>query len=163
MNDQCNKALFLDLDHTLIHPRSGNTFPTDIDDWELAYGDVVGRLHQYKAKGYKLVIVTNQGGVDANFITEHEVQQKLKNVVKALQRPDADEDYIYWYYCPDMKSYFRKPNPGMAYRAALDLRLDLSESIMVGDLGTDHQFAKRAGIGSFKYANEFFSNPTRRE
>ena len=32
-----NKALFLDLDGTLIETRSGNTFPKDEKDWNRAF------------------------------------------------------------------------------------------------------------------------------
>ncbi|HEX2036916.1 MAG TPA: HAD hydrolase-like protein, partial [Chloroflexota bacterium] len=50
----------------------------------------------------------------------------------------------------------RKPAPGMAFEARDQLRLDLGASIMVGDMETDRQFAQRAGIGTFIWADDFF-------
>lgn len=163
-NDQIpNQALFLDMDGTLITTQSGQTYPQGVDDWQLAYENVVGRIHQYKARGYKIVIVTNQGGIECNFVTEEEIKTKLANVISFLQRPGTETDYIFPYYCPHMASFYRKPNPGMAYQAALDHNIALNESVMVGDRASDEQFAKRAGIGTFHYASEFFSDPVRDE
>ena len=50
----------------------------------------------------------------------------------------------------------RKPRPGMAYEARDRLGLDLSASLMVGDMEVDRLFAENAGIPVFYWAHEFF-------
>lgn len=156
--ESMNKALFLDLDHTLIKPKSGNTFPKDKNDWELAYTNVIPRIHSYYAKGYRIIIVTNQGGVEANFISLQDLQEKLDDVKHTLENPKAGTDYIHYYYCPSMRDYYRKPSPGMAYQAAIDHALNLRECVMVGDRDSDREFAGNANIGKFFSAEEFFKN-----
>jgi hypothetical protein len=44
----------------------------------------------------------------------------------------------------------------MAYEARDRLGLDLSASLMVGDMEVDRLFAENAGIPVFYWANEFF-------
>lgn len=152
-----NKALIFDLDGTLITTKSGKTFPENKDDWQILFDTCIGRIHQYVAKGYVLIIATNQGGVEANFVTVEELDEKFQDILTALQKPGTKENYIHIYRCESMSGFFRKPAPGMAYLAAIDHEVDLSESIMVGDMETDKEFANRAGIGRFYYPHEFFN------
>lgn len=49
------------------------------------------------------------------------------------------------YYKRD--SFDRKPNPGMLLRAAEKHRLDMGNSIMIGDKDSDMQAASKAGVG----------------
>jgi hypothetical protein len=54
------KIAAFDLDHTIIKPESGKTFPISVDDWIFAYK--MDKLRDYSKKGYKIVIFTNQKG-----------------------------------------------------------------------------------------------------
>ncbi len=61
------------------------------------------------------------------------------------------------YHCPHhpagavagltMNCDCRKPAPGMIFRAASELNLSLSDSILVGDKPSDIQAARAAGVG----------------
>lgn len=150
-----NKAIFFDLDHTLIRPRSGDTFPRDISDWEWIPG-VLNRLYHLLAKEPQpVIIVTNQGGVVAGFQTKEDIEKKLRNIRFAFQElvkhPHVHTYVAYTY------DYHRKPSPGMAYQAALEHELDLAGSVMVGDMESDKEFAKNAGIGAFCWAADYFN------
>jgi len=151
------KGLFLDLDHTLIQPWAGGRFPKNPDDWEVKYENVIPRIHSYMHRGYKLIVVSNQGGVETNFITREELARKIKAVRKALQKPGTTNHYIHFYWCETMESFYRKPNPGMAYEASLRHEIHLGKSIMVGDMSSDREFAANAGIGHFVWAEDFFN------
>ncbi|MEY2917319.1 MAG: hypothetical protein RIS73_1033, partial [Bacteroidota bacterium] len=51
------------------------------------------------------------------------------------------------YYCPDMESPNRKPNPGMGLQALKDFAdIDLSKAIMVGNTLSDMAFGRNLGI-----------------
>lgn len=148
------KALFLDLDHTLICPKSGNTFPRDKDDWEFM-PNVLWRLW-YMLTGKPdalIVVVTNQGGVAAGHQTREDVESRMLAICTQLRNHTGAEVHSYVSYEYDD---FRKPLPGMAHKAAADLAIDLTDSIMVGDMLSDAEFAANAGIGTFIWAEDYF-------
>ena len=147
-------ALFFDLDSSLIVTLSGDTFPRTIDDWRLN-GHVIAGIEQYAAQGWPLIIVTNQGGIEAKFWTAAQIEQKLISVQK-WAKMYIEGLQTAAYYCSSMKASDpdRKPNPGMMLRAAKDLDLDLAASLMVGDMESDRQAAQAAGI-SYMDITEF--------
>ena len=63
------KIAAFDLDGTLIHTKSGRTFPINVDDWKLFNDNVIPVLKQLTKKNYSIVIITNQLGVSKNKIT----------------------------------------------------------------------------------------------
>ena len=149
-----NKALFLDLDGTIIVTQSGETFPRDINDWKFNQ-DVLKKIKNYYQNGYNIIIVTNQGGISEGYVKKEDFEKKLNTIIGKIERfIDGSINYA---YCPDMISYYRKPNPGMAYQMALYLELSLRDSIMVGDMTTDNEFAKNAYIGTYYDINSFLN------
>lgn len=54
------------LDGTLISTKSGNVFPKDVSDWKLWSAKVSPKLQQLHADGYKIVIFTNQRGIEVS-------------------------------------------------------------------------------------------------
>lgn len=149
-----NLGLFLDLDHTIIKPSSGGTFPIGVDDWELIRG-IVPVLKSHIDKGYKLIIVTNQGGIEAGHITEEEFNTKALAIAKELEKFDISISKWYINKTLNKDDYYRKPNPGVAYQAAIEFELYLRYSIMVGDMDTDERFAKNAYIGTYYHVDDF--------
>ena len=97
------------------------------------------------AKGYILVVVTNQAGVAKGRFTEAHVRvlhqwMKEQFALRGIHITG-------FYYCPyhvngsvpeyRMDSDCRKPKPGMLLQAAIDHGIDLSASVMVGDKISD--------------------------
>lgn len=176
-----NKAIFSDLDGTLIRVKSGNKFPKDIDDWELKT-DVLNALYTYMSNNLigLICIVTNQGGVQAGYWTVEEINSKLENIVKSIKeyylsnfnyRIDIDYGVS---YTINKNDFNRKPNPGMGYKLALRNNLFLSRCIMIGDAdGTkdahssdDIEFANNCvmnflSVDNFVniYSNNFYITP----
>lgn len=147
------KALFLDLDHTIIRPKSGDTFPRDKDDWEIIPGVLSRLFYMLHGKDDVVVVVTNQGGVAAGHQTKEDVEGRMLSICTVLRNHTKAEVHSFVAYAYD---YDRKPAPGMAYKAALALQLDLAASTMVGDMQSDLDFAVKAGIGSFIWAEDYF-------
>lgn len=139
-----NKALFLDLDGTLIETKSGNTFGKDKDDWKFR-PKMLSRVKVFYDNGYDIVIVSNQAGVDEGYITPRELTSKIclisEQLCNFLKKSEykytgwevGHDDKVFWCISDSLEHAWRKPNPDAAYFAADKFNLDLSQSIMVGD------------------------------
>jgi len=146
---ESTKAVFVDLDHTLITTKSGRKFPIHSEDWKFI-GDTLKTIKHFYTKGYRIIIVTNQGGIEEGYITEKIVVAKLNAVCQSLEKHlKLRKNCVSYFYCKHMESYNRKPNPGMGYEAALEYELELDECIMIGDTITDEEFARKAGIKAY--------------
>ena len=73
------KMASFDYDWTLVSPKGGRTFPTNIDDWEWLYPSIPDKIKDYYASGFMIVIFTNQSK-----LWKHE---QIKNVMKSLEIP----------------------------------------------------------------------------
>lgn len=152
MSFRTNRALFLDLDGTIIKPKGNREFPNAPDDYEYIPG-ILQKIKEYSDNGYYICIVSNQGGIASGYITHDFMTERLARISQDIEQYiRASVNYT---YCPKFDDYSRKPNPGMAYTMALQLDLNLSESIMVGDKGDDKGFAINAGIKEFHFIGDF--------
>lgn len=141
------KVLLCDLDGTLIVTKSGKTFPIDEDDWRFKDG-VKEAVQNYNPR--YIFIVTNQGGIEAGFVDEFKFRQKLNSVIESIRTwGDFIVDGI---YCTstDKDNYSRKPNIGMVeyfqYGYTQGYDFSPSKALMIGDMETDKECAKNAGI-----------------
>jgi D-glycero-D-manno-heptose 1,7-bisphosphate phosphatase len=143
-------AVFLDRDNTLIH-NDGDL--GDPDQVRLIQG-ASSAIASLRGLGYKIVVVSNQGGVSRGRYGESDVDavnQRIAGLVKATSGATIDR----FYYCPyhpegTVERYrrehpWRKPNPGMILQAAEDLNIDLAQSWTVGDQPRDAEAGAAAG------------------
>ena len=147
-------VLFTDLDSTLIETKSGRTFPIHSDDWKFIVPtlDVIKALYD---KGYKIIIVTNQGGIESGFLTEQVFIRKIEIICERLETIlKLQKNSVSYYFCPKMESYDRKPNPGMMVSAMDDYDLTLRDSVMLGDMDSDKEFAYNSGIRHFVHIDD---------
>src|SRR6202022_3622745 len=102
-------------------------------------------LSALKAQGYSLVVVTNQPDV-ARGTSSRELVDSIHERLKST----LDLDAIFTCFHDNADACdCRKPNPGLLYRAAHDLSIDLPSSFMVGDRWRDVEAGKRAGCRTF--------------
>lgn len=139
-----NKALFLDLDGTLIQTKSENTFGQDKDDWKFR-PKMLSRVKAFYDNGYYIVIVSNQAGVDEGYITPRELTSKIcliseqlcnflkKSTYKYTSWEIGHDDKVFWCISDSFEHAWRKPNPDAAYFVADKFDLDLNQCVMVGD------------------------------
>lgn len=115
---------------------------------------VVPALGALVARGYALVIVTNQAGVAKGLFGSADVEAVHEELRRLLGVPiDAIE------FCPHHPAGTvpeftracdcRKPAPGMLARAAARLDLDLSRSFMVGDTWSDVAAGEALSLPSY--------------
>jgi D-glycero-D-manno-heptose 1,7-bisphosphate phosphatase len=138
-------AVFIDRDGTLNHD-CGYLYKFENFRWIDMVPEALAIL---KKAGFALVVVTNQSGVARNFYSERDVAVLHAEIDRNLmdhQRLTMDG----WYYCPHDPNVescaCRKPAPGMLFRAASELSLDLARSYMVGDKLLDIKAGLAAGV-----------------
>jgi D-glycero-D-manno-heptose 1,7-bisphosphate phosphatase len=137
------RAVFLDRDGVLTVPqfRDGRSFaPLRLEDFRL-YGDAAAAARQMKEAGFCLVVVTNQPDVGHGRIALGIVEEMHRRLAAALP-VDAIEACC---HRQDEACACRKPKPGMLLRAAQRLRIDCTQSFMIGDRASDIEAGRRAG------------------
>lgn len=165
-------AVFIDRDGTLTeevgyvnHPARLRLLPRS--------AEAVRRLNR---AGTAAVVVTNQAGIARGYFSDTVMHAVNAELSAQLERAGARLDGLY--VCPHhptegvvpyrMLCDCRKPNPGLLLRAAEELRLDLSRSIVVGDKPSDLEVAPKVGarcvlvltgygLGEWEYRRDLFA------
>ncbi len=145
-----NRALFLDRDG-VVNLDDGYTHSPE----QLRFVPGIFELcRAAAARGFALVIVTNQSGIGRGYYTEAEYRVFTAEMLAQLRAAGIDIAAVY--HCPfhpdgvgryRREHSWRKPNPGMLLDAARALDLDLAASVLIGDGARDMVAARRAGIG----------------
>jgi D-glycero-D-manno-heptose 1,7-bisphosphate phosphatase len=125
-----------------------------IEDFHVLPGVVEG-LRALAEAGYRLVVITNQGGIAKGLYA----QEDYEHLTEHMRHWFAERGVVFAgvYHCPHhpqgtvpkwaVACGCRKPEPGLIMQAAKDLSLDLGRSLIVGDKVSDVQAAQRAGVG----------------
>ncbi len=95
----------------------------------------------------RIVLVSNQRGIGKGLMTENDLHDIHKEMVKEVHAAGGHIDKIYYSTHMDNKHGSRKPNPGMALQALKDFPdMDLSKAVMVGNKPSDMRFGRSAGM-----------------
>jgi bifunctional polynucleotide phosphatase/kinase len=140
----------LDYDWTLVNPKGGATFPTNIDDWEWYSSIVPEKIQKYYDDGYMLVVFTNQ--------SKPWKCDQIRFVMESLNIP-------LFIVVAKVKSEY-KPNTILFDTLFTENEIDKSKSFFIGDaLGrkndfadSDKVFAQNIGIQYFPPEKIFLSN-----
>ena len=105
-------------------------------------------IKDFRKRGFLIVIVTNQSGINRGYFSEAEFEKFNSALLKKLERAGAKVDAVY--HCPhrpDEGCLCRKPGTGLILQAANDLDIDLNSSFVVGDRDdVDGEMARRLGM-----------------
>jgi D-glycero-D-manno-heptose 1,7-bisphosphate phosphatase len=147
-NKKC--AIFLDRDGVI---NKDNGYVSVVDDFEFIDG-VIEALQKLKQLNYIIVIITNQSGIARGYFTEEQFHTLTEWMDWSLADRGVDLDGIY--YCPHHADHgigkykvdceCRKPKAGMINDAILELDIDITQSILVGDKVSDIEAGLAAGI-----------------
>ncbi len=142
-------AVFLDRDGTLIEDSGYLRDASQV----CLLPDAAAVLREFRAAGFRLVVVTNQSGVARGYLNEICLATIHGRMRQLLTAEGASLDGLY--YCPyhpdgvvdayRKESDWRKPGCGMLLQAASDLGIDLGHSWMIGDAARDVEAGRRAG------------------
>ncbi len=139
-------TLFLDRDG-VINVRIIDGYVTKIEEFEFL-PNVIEALKIFKEKFKYIIVATNQQGVDKGIMKFEDVETVHQFMAQQVADNGGKIDKVY--FCPQLKSVpdnYRKPSPKMAYFAKNDFPdIDLSKSIMIGDMNSDIEFGKNAGM-----------------
>ena len=154
--------MFLDRDGTINEERGYIHIPEDL----ALLSGAAAAIRRLNESQYLTVVVTNQSVIARGNCTEEDMETIHNRLQSLIGEYGALIDGIY--YCPhypdqlipggrqDLKIVCdcRKPEPGLIMRAAKEMKIDLSMSWMVGDMISDIEAAKRAGIRSILLAKQ---------
>lgn len=139
-----NKAIFFDRDG-VINDDLG--YVHKIDDFRF-YEDFFSCAEQFKKHGYKLIVVTNQSGIQRGLYTIKDfliLSCYMQGCI--YERLGFYLDRIY--FCPLLQdSIRRKPSPGMLLAAKETFALDMSKCLIVGDNISDVEAGYNAGLSN---------------
>lgn len=139
-------TLFLDRDG-VINVRIIDGYVTKTEEFEFL-PNVIDAFKIFRNKFKRIIVVTNQQGVGKGIMTIDDVERVHKYMIQQIENQGGKIDKVY--FCPQLKSEvdnYRKPSPKMAYFAKNDFpEIDLSKSIMVGDMNSDVEFGMNAGM-----------------
>lgn len=146
------KAVFLDRDGTVVEERGYVTTPEML----VLLPGAARAIAEFRERGWKVFIASNQAGVAKGLITEDELAEINLRMMALLAEEGAALDGIY--YCPHhpegtaagyaVECDCRKPRPGLLERAASEHGLDLSECVMIGDSARDVEAGRAAGTAT---------------
>ena len=136
-------AVFLDRDGVINRAfiRGGTPYPpVSLRDLEIL-PHVPEALRALKAHGYSLVVVTNQPDV-----ARGAASRELVDGIHEQLKGELGLDAIFTCFHDDADECdCRKPKPGLLFRAAHDLGIELKSSFMVGDRWRDMEAGRSAG------------------
>ncbi len=153
MTSTPRRAVFLDRDGVLVEEAG---YLVDPERARVLPG-IAPALARLAAAGFVLAVVTNQPIVARGLATEEQVDElhrRLAGMIVEAGGPAIAGFYV----CPhhphgDVAHYradcdCRKPRPGLVLRAAAELGVDPSRSVMVGDRMSDVAAGARAGCAT---------------
>lgn len=146
-----DKALFLDrdgvinVDHGFVHRP---------EDFEFIEG-VFDSCRLAIARGYRLVVVTNQSGIGRGLFTVDEYLALTTWMETRFRAEGAVLSGVYFDPTHPVHgqggyrrvSEDRKPAPGMLLKARDEIGIDLARSALVGDKESDIEAGRAAGLG----------------
>lgn len=144
------KALFLDRDGTINVDKH---YVYQIKDFEFING-IFELCRKAIQKGYLIIIVTNQSGIARGYYKKEDYEILTNYMLSEFQKENIKITDVF--YCPELESQDRKPNPGMFLKAQKKYNIDMSASISLGDKGRDIEAAQNAGVNkNFLYQGNY--------
>jgi len=140
------RFVLLDRDGTLIAERN---YLARVEEMELLPNTLRG-LRLLRDLGLGLIVLTNQSGLNRGYFDEAALEEIHAYLRRQLA--DAGIELAGIYVCPhtpDEGCACRKPEPGLAHRAAAECNFDAEESFVIGDKRCDIELGKRLGATTF--------------
>ncbi len=138
-------TLFLDRDGVINHEKR-LAYVTNYLEFQF-YDGVKNALRDLSGRFGRIIIVTNQRGVEKELMTEAALLDLHKQMLAEIEAASGRIDAIYYCTSLDDQHPNRKPQPGMAFLARETFPdIDFSKSVMVGNNLSDMQFGRNAGM-----------------
>lgn len=138
-----NWTLFIDRDGVVNEEKQDDY----IHRWEefVFYPGVKEAFRVFNRVFGKIIMVTNQRGIAKGLTRIENLETIHRNMLAEIETAGGRIDRIY--FCPDMESENRKPNPGMGKQALRDFpEIERAKSVMIGNTLSDMEFGRNVGI-----------------
>jgi D-glycero-D-manno-heptose 1,7-bisphosphate phosphatase len=150
-----NKAVFLDRDGVINEVLSKRVKfvnkPSDIYYLE----KVPEAIKMLNETGYKIFVVTNQGGVGLGYLSKSGLDKIHKQMKQDIEKEGGIiEEFASCVHKPHEGCTCRKPEAGMLLTLADHHEIDLSQSYMIGDREPDIEAGKKAGCSTILIAGD---------
>jgi histidinol-phosphate phosphatase family protein len=158
MHDRNLKLIIFDADDTLRQTTvPGQPAPNAPDQWQLLPNvkETLRRIDWSQGTTH-LGIASNQVGVALGFLTDGMARQLIRDMVEDALGYLPPHLHIEICPCPPNSGCeCRKPQPAMLLRIMSRCGVAGEETLFVGDLETDREAARRAGV-HFMWSYQFF-------
>jgi D-glycero-D-manno-heptose 1,7-bisphosphate phosphatase len=145
MNKNGRKAFFFDRDGVI---NIDHGYVSKIKDFTFVDG-IFPVMRALAAKGYALIVVTNQSGIGRGYYTKKDFQTLTGWMLERFTEEGIQIAAVYSCpHSPELDCDCRKPAPGMFLQAIRELGIDPSVSWMIGDKPSDMAAAAAAGISN---------------
>lgn len=142
--------LYCDLDGTVRHGKDELGHFVNVPQDVVIFDGVEDLLWKYRAEGWRIVGISNQGGVGLGYLSEEDCSA----IMDATNRETkyAFDVMLWCEHSPDADCECRKPKTGLITKAALELSVlyggahSPNNALFVGDRPEDEQCAKNSGI-----------------
>jgi len=145
LKDTYSPAIFLDRDGVIIKDQN---YISESEKVFLEKGakNLLQKAYDFR---WKVVVITNQSGIARGYLDWDKYAEITQKMIQLLGHPGkitgiyandviSDENHITW----------RKPSPKMLLQASKDLKIDLKNSILIGDRYCDLLAGLNAGLKS---------------
>ncbi|HEY1680398.1 MAG TPA: HAD-IIIA family hydrolase [Candidatus Tumulicola sp.] len=131
-------AVLLDRDGTIIVDLRGNADPSKVTPMPYARS----ALQRLRHANILTAVISNQSGVALGQLTSEQVRAVN---VRAEQLLGPLGPIFICEHSERAGCDCRKPNPGLVFRAAMELGVHPEDCVVIGDIGTDMDAARAAG------------------
>ncbi len=141
-----SQAIFLDRDGVLVD-NSEHYYIWETDQLRLIDG-AAENLKMLLQEGFKLFIVSNQGGISRGKYTKGDILKLHDELLQTFRLNDIEiTDIAFCPHHPDIeKCMCRKPNSLMLEKLVAKYKIDKAASFFIGDSRSDMEAATKAGI-----------------
>jgi len=143
-------VLYCDIDGTVRYGKDELGRFVNTKEDVVIFPGVPDLLQGYRDLGWRIVGISNQGGIGLGFMDEQTCVDAMNETIR--QSNNTIDKIVYCPHKPDAQCDCRKPAPGMIYNARQWLFANHGESypmgmaLFVGDRSEDRECAENAGI-----------------
>lgn len=139
------KALFLDRDG-VINEDFGYVY--EVKNF-IFKDEIFKAVKGFVDSGFIVIIVTNQSGIGRGYYTLEQFNELSEFMLGEFAKNGIEIAKIcFCPHAPEEDCECRKPKPKMIIDAANEFKIDLPNSIMIGDKDSDIKAGKSAGVGT---------------
>jgi len=146
--NELKKAVFFDRDGVINKERKD--YVKTVHELEI-FPNVAKSIKLLKNQGFSIVVVSNQSAINRGY-TNHDNVKAIHNKLQEylLQNETSIDAFYYCPHRPDENCECRKPKPGLLLKAIQELKIDPSQSWIIGNNESDITAGKNVGCRTIK-------------